>query len=1045
VTRHVRPGWLFAETTLIDWAALTKGTGAKVNPEGARTQLFRWALHKDLGLPVKPFTLSARPFAAATTAVPLPGALTVASSNPRNVAMPAQAVRVSLVVDTPSGALTLDAFDSGGTRITGASVDPGASGLTITLSGSGIARVRASGSGRIDSATYLAAADYANLPDWQPVEIVGLPVDPASAAPYSAADQGLVSGLTPPADAALQRLQRAGPAAGWPIPTSFAVPPWAPPDGPALVQSHQLTIVSELVAMLGAVPDPTQHGVYRSTHALPQPQNQVGASASSSRLGDSSAAIPPLGLLALSCHGDIYAALALGFATGHPAPQLTLTHGSTPIDYLVSVEHAFKLNVGPLTVAFSGELAAFFAPAGAGRPTAPGNLQAALASGGPRPSGRDQPRVSAVGISWDRTDTAAGSMAAVSVAIARTSPSGTPELLVATRAAAAPVPFIAALPNGATGDQITRTTFTDGVFPDPGEPAGTYGYLVSGQNRWGLWGDWGQAPLSSPAETAQQPLLVNVSLELADPASSGATRAAVLGADLSWDWHDRSPSTVDVVAAWVDASAPPAATPTALVFDPLASAAPLQLQWPAPAGAVQDPPTASLAGVAVTRLEPDLPAGDTTPPDEVGRYRVTAEVTADFSTGADVRVACWIRGTERFTGVTSDWTPPRTGTIRNPVPPVAPGPPGPITWASLADATGHSRAHLTWSAVVGAAGYVVYHADENALLAAARQPPPDLTASLTDRAAALDTAVRIDHVRDAFTRVTPDPVTASFYDVELPGGSQLLHGFVVLARSATAVESEWPSTPPIEVGGRGYTLIGIPRPRVPKAPGLAVSTSAATITVQLSAPTDVVERIDVHRTTLARLSGDVGTMGPPVSTLAPVGDAWPAFTDTVAPSWQPYWYRAVAWGSTDAANGWRTSPGPSSAVRAALVPPASAPAVTGASIVAASGSDPGFVTFSTDAPPIVTSLGRFRLTVTVVTTDAASVPAQAVLNTTLDAITPSRTPPAAGADPIGPAWLAPDGSFGVILNPGASTVTSVRISIMDPRGLSQPEPTEVLP
>ena len=127
------------------------------------------------------------------------------------------------------------------------------------------------------------------------------------------------------------------------------------------------------------------------------------------------------------------------------------------------------------------------------------------------------------------------------------------------------------------------------------------------------------------------------------------------------------------------------------------------------------------------------------------------------------------------------------------------------------------------------------------------------------------------------------------------------------------------------------------------------------------------------------------------------------------------------------------------------MPPSTPPAVTAASIVPASGGTPSYLTFSTDTPPIVTPVGRFTLVVVATTTDGAE-PAQAALNTTLDRITPAPEPPASTSDTVGPAWLAPDGTIGVVLNPPAGhSIVSVRISVTDPRGRAQSDPTEVLP
>ena len=82
--------------------------------------------------------------------------------------------------------------------------------------------------------------------------------------------------------------------------------------------------------------------------------------------------------------------------------------------------------------------------------------------------------------------------------------------------------------------------------------------------------------------------------------------------------------------------------------------------------------------------------------------------------------------------------------------------------------------------------------------------------------------------------------------------------------------------PPVGVGGRGYTLMGVPRPRVPKPATLSASSTPSSVVIQF-ATADLVERIDLHRTALARLSSDVGTMGPPIAAIVPAGGAWPVY------------------------------------------------------------------------------------------------------------------------------------------------------------------------
>jgi hypothetical protein len=1042
MTRYVQPAWLFGETTRIDWASLNKGLNLPVSGDDLRPmQLLRWALHPDIGLPTAPFTIWTRPESPKadppTTAVGLP-VTAVTPSASRDIALTAAAWRVTLVVDTPSGSLTINGYDGAGSRICGTTIDTGAAGQSVSLTGSGIVRVRATGSGTIHSAGFVSVSAYANLPDWQPLEIVGLPVgdDAGSAGPYPAGPQGMASPTLSPTAAAIDRLRRAAPRLGWPAPATGSGPVWAAPDPTVLVKTYQSTLVADLITMLTGAPDPTSHAAYRISSDLADPQDQRNPETTTNTLGTSTASVPPLGLLSLACHGDPYAAISLGFATAYPTPQPVLTHVVPPTDFMVSVPHTFTLRAGKARQPFAGELAAFFAPVAPARPAAPAHLGGTLGLGGPRPGGRDEPRISSVAVSWDRPQTSAGSMEAVSDVVARTPPIGSPNLLVPVRPNAAAVPFVPAQPTNPTPAQAARVTFADGVFPDPAQPTGDYTYLVCGQNRWGLWSEWSIATMTPPADTPQQPLLVAVGLDLTDAAETGSSRSALLRLDLSWDWHDRTPATIEVAAEFVAVATAPPAVPPTLAFVPTGSAGPLVVSW---ASGTEDTPTASLPDTTITRSEPAQAKDDTTPPDDVGRYRIDLPVTLDFSSGNDLRLACWIRGTERFSGLTSDWTSARSAQLSNPIPPVAPGPPGPVTWAALPDALGVSRAHLVWTADT-TIQYVVYHADENALLALAGHPAPDLTMLPTARAAALDAVVRVENVRDAFLRVNADPISGGSYEVELPRGSELLHGFVVLGRSAAGVESEWPTTPPVTVGGRGYTLMGIPRINAPRPPALSASANGgASVTVHV-APTaaDAVARVDIHRTALARLASDVGSMGPAITSLTPTSDGSVDYSDPVTPAWRPYVYRAVAWGATDDANGLRTAASAASKPQAVLVVPTTPPSVTGAALVAAVSAVPSYVRFTTDAPPIVTQRGRFPLQVTFTYVDSFGNPNQSTLRTTLDAL-PSLTAEPTNADT---AFIRAD-AIGVVVPPEASaTLHQVQIVLTDPLGRAQ-EPVEI--
>jgi len=114
--------------------------------------------------------------------------------------------------------------------------------------------------------------------DWEPIEIVGLPVDPGEwAGVGSHADkQGLIGSLTDPIDAALDRVVRGTPAFGWAaeVEPGVQAPPWAPPDPGGLMDELHEMLIPQLRETLTR--DRADQAAFEFEAPLPPPETLDG-------------------------------------------------------------------------------------------------------------------------------------------------------------------------------------------------------------------------------------------------------------------------------------------------------------------------------------------------------------------------------------------------------------------------------------------------------------------------------------------------------------------------------------------------------------------------------------------------------------------------------------------------------------------------------------------------------------------------------------------------------------------------------------------------
>jgi hypothetical protein len=547
-------------------------------------------------------------------------------------------------------------------------------------------------------------------------------------------------------------------------------------------------------------------------------------------------------------------------------------------------------------------------------------------------------------------------------------------------------PFIPLRPRSVDGDPVAdaRTAFVDPVAPRPLSASATSRYAVAGLDVFGRWSSWASAPhtVSAPAVTA--PGLHSVAFVSEVAPTDRAAVPYVVEIELSWDWTDRTPDRVELVGVFhaPDAAPPPAAAIAGVQLSPGGAAGvPLVLKFN---GATLEASVASTHSATVVMLddapEPPDPTAPPPPPEHVPvvkRYRVRLTgATGNFLASGKLAYSMYAHGAEAVrAGELSAWVAPRRALVNDPMPPAQPVLSADLRWTALPDATGRARGRLAWSAIAHADGYVVWEATEASLRRAIDPvaPDPDPAATPRQRAdaliagmAAVDAGARA-RVNATFRRLNTSTLDATSLEVELPGEADTLFAYRVSAVNSSQVES---------TRSDGAIFFAVPRRRRPGQPVLIARASASPAGVRLIAlpgPGAPPAGYRVHRARDPVLAGDPGTMGPPV--IAP-GAPWTpvtvtaidpsapsddglAIVDAVVESWYPYYYRAIALGESDPANGVYAAASEPSAVQRAQRPPSAPPFLEAAGF-------PGNATnrvlsFRADLPVRPTALGQARI------------------------------------------------------------------------------------
>ncbi|GAB3132722.1 hypothetical protein [Marisediminicola antarctica] len=945
MVRTADPFRMRAQAVEIDWTRVARSReqflGEKVDWERLKRRSadvrLEWACSADLGVPHGPFTVWRRSPSRRQRPAPVDVNIAWTTDGMRLDwgGVDAGHVAVRCQVSDPSEPVGLFLYRIGHDGLVGtvgaAAANP-AAGVSVSLD------VRTSGAtwailvnGHSPEVRITTLHDIVNADDWEPLEIVGLPVDGAWA-DYDTQDQGWVGAPLPPYDAAISRLTRGAPPLGWDGFTSGGIrtPTWEGPDPVALVDELRKFVLPAVEALYDSgVPEFAQ---MRTEAWTTTTAPHVDGSAATSSL-DAHVDPRPWAVLGLTAQVDPFLNLATGFGAVYTTEsldddQIPIAHD----ELLVTAQYRQVLGPGdqvlddqPLPAGIGPAEFAAYAPRGAQLSQVPSPTQlTATRAGFVEPRQPDAPWGESIRLTYRRT-LASAMLGTPTQQAAVVADVGSPvaEPIIERR-----LPqgwrTLAISPDGPQGQPgFDRAT----LMHAPAQIAlGSSGrnvrYGVALADVFGVWSPWREVGYAGDEPAPELSAIISAKLDMRYTGSTAAP--TTLEVDVATEWTQRRPSRIDVRVVFHPVAPAPASAP---VLSPTGGVPIGGFDRDLAVTFAGDAPTGVGCTVVELNEEGTAPLGGATRGSGARRYRLTATVpTLDFATVWRWGAALWTRR-HLLSGPTPTPFGERADTHAASPVPVHPLPPPllpDVPLASLPDASGCSHAAVSWSLAAGADARtaVVWECAETAL----RQ-----TAGLSPQADPLDSpSVRLVDLREAYDSLTPERQRGVFRriaevdagqrtaDVTLPRGSTDIHLFVVTIVSSTAIESPWPQG----VGGtqphehlRAVIAPRLARPEPPVVRSSPVAVGAGTeVRLRLEASSPIpVQSFRLLRTRSDRAALRADTMGPAFAEAVAgvkLDDSTPAqpkrdpvtgdlvyvaeWQGTLPPAWTPWLVRAIA-------------------------------------------------------------------------------------------------------------------------------------------------------
>lgn len=793
----------------------------------------------------------------------------------------------------------------------------------------------------------ISKLDAANDLDWQPIEVVGLPVDDRWVnTGYPLDLQGPIEAPISSWEAALMRLGANAPPSGWMA--DAELPNWEEPRSDAYLKSVvEGRVLGGIRSMLETKRQP-EHFEYSETYEDNRQHQMMpklllkGIVAELEGDRPASGKWHPYRVMCMSASADPLAALAFGFGTGF--------NDDNECIYMVTVLRRDE------RTGVEMELADVVRPTWLAAPLPQPEGLGVTRSGFTRPQVTDGPSLDSVRIAWDRvippetipwfTDEP---HLPTAYAIGRVGPTIGWRKLMLTRRGTDVRGCLSYVPSAASGD--VKAGFQDHILREsfivPEEPfadpfSAQFTYYVAAQDLYGRWSVWSQIDYETDTEAARAPELVSLT-----QGEDGAVRVV-----FSWDWSDRSPAFMEISVSWAD--------------DPGTILASRRLDFNG--AATPEPVGDDVAALSHALAPASWGDGQDKLPGEPGTrfYSWIVPVSETFGPGQSKRVlqARALGQKQIHHKRFDDWMisplgPPRLLELYNRRIPGTPAiePVEAPLWASLPDSMGISHFDLNWQAVDDVAGYHVYEATETTLLSAMNLPSPDTAQPLAERLRVLR-GRDIQNHQASFRRITTTPLADARMTVNLPRGSRVLHFFAITAETKNHMGSHWPAQ------SDQFAAVAVPRLHIPAPPSLSVTLmdgAMQQVQIRVELAEGGTGRVEIFRVSTVSAAADIDGMGPSLVVVNTANGIAEFIDSAITPNWSPYFYRAQVWSLRDDQLGIVEARSPASSMVWLLVPPP--PPAAPSDLVgnqAFSVAVASLVSWRTEAPRLNTPLGPFK-------------------------------------------------------------------------------------